>query len=54
MPLYAGKLITADPNVTGLQVARLAEAVPSLDNGLWQLLPDDSEARKKGFDSGVR
>ena len=21
---------------------------------LWQLLPEDSEARKKGFDSGVR
>jgi molecular chaperone DnaK len=21
---------------------------------LWQLLPDDSEARKRGFDSGVR
>ena len=23
-------------------------------NALWQLLPEDSEARKKGFDSGVR
>ena len=22
--------------------------------GLWRLLPEDSEARKKGFDSGVR
>jgi len=23
-------------------------------NALWQLLPEDNEARKKGFDSGVR
>src|SRR5438093_1516445 len=37
--LYAGKLIVAD-NSGGLRLARLAETVPSLENGLWTVAPD--------------
>ncbi|MDB4960058.1 MAG: Heat shock protein 70 [Myxococcales bacterium] len=43
--------------VTEGKAARAAGNTPELRrvvNALWQLLPEDSEARKKGFDSGVR
>src|SRR5437762_2618728 len=38
--LYAGQLVVSDN--TGARMPRLAEAVPSLENGLWKLLPDNT------------
>jgi len=38
LSLYAGKLIQSDN--AGNRLARLAETVPTLDNGLWTVIPD--------------
>ena len=41
VPLYQGALIFSD-GTAGTKQAKLAEAVPSLDNGQWKVFPDNT------------
>lgn len=50
--LYAGNLISSDNS--GARMAKLAEAVPSLDNGLWKLFPDNTMETRLTLRAGAR
>ena len=50
--LYAGTLIVNDN--TGAFMPRLAEAVPSVDNGMWKLNPDNTMETRLTLRQGAR
>jgi peptide/nickel transport system substrate-binding protein len=50
--LYAGQLVVSDN--TGARMARLAEDVPTLENGLWKVLPDNTMETRLTIRQGTK